>query len=108
MSIRDDQLHASEAATKHALEKARPKRLRFRRTDVQADDLALAVRVRGNGDYRSYRDDPAALPLFEVGGVQPQIRPFAGQWAAKEGADPLVDVLAQLDTSKNLAASAVC
>ncbi len=37
--------------------------------------------------------DAPALALLEVGCVEPQIRPVAGQRAVEEGADTLVDVL---------------
>ena len=40
--------------------------------------------------------EPPLFALFEVGGVEPQIRPFAFQWPVKEGVHPFIDVLAQL------------
>ena len=49
-----------------------------------------------HGDYRRDRDDATALPDFEVGGVEPQIWPFAVNRPVEEAIDPLVDVLAQL------------
>ena len=67
-----------------------------RRADVKADDLPFALGVRGHGDYRRDRDDAAALALLQVGRVQPQIGPLAVERAVEEGADPLVDVLAEL------------
>src|SRR6202022_338479 len=47
-------------------------------------------------DYCRDRDDAAALALLQVGGVEPQIRPLAGERAVEEGIDTLVDVLAEL------------
>ena len=41
-------------------------------------------------------DDPPALADLEVGRVEPDIGPVAGQRPVQELADPLVDVLAQL------------
>jgi len=49
-----------------------------------------------HGDYRRDRDDAAAVTDFEVGGVEPKIRPFALDRAVEKGIDPFVDVLAQL------------
>ena len=96
MRIRDDQLHAFQAALDQALEESRPERLGFRRADVQADDLAVPLDIAGHGDYRRYGHDPAALALAQVGCVQPEIRPFAGERPVEESADPFVDVLAEL------------
>src|SRR5882757_61511 len=42
------------------------------------------------------RDDAAAVADLEVGGIKPEIRPFALERPVEEGIDPLVDVLAQL------------
>ena len=63
---------------------------------MQPDDLALALGVHGHGDYRGNRDDAAALALFEVSRVEPQIRPVAGERAVEEGVHPLVDLLTEL------------
>src|SRR4051794_3356688 len=63
---------------------------------MQADDLPFALGVGGHGDYRRDRDDAAALALFEVGGVQPEVGPLAAERAIEERPDPVVDVLAQL------------
>src|SRR5437764_10221073 len=40
----------------------------FARTDVQTDDLSLALGVHRHGAYCSNRNDAAALALLEVGG----------------------------------------
>lgn len=63
---------------------------------VQADDLALALGVDGNGDYGGDADDATILANLEVGGVKPEIGPFADKRALEEGVHPFVDVLAQL------------
>src|SRR5438105_13250000 len=94
--IGDDQLHAAQAAAGQAFEEGGPEGLSFARTDVQTDDLSLALGVHRHGDYCGNRNDAAALALLEVGGVQPEIRPVADKGAVEEGADALVDVLAQL------------
>ena len=96
MGIGDDQLHALEATADQGLEEAGPKGFRFGRADLKPDDLTPAVGVDRDGDYRRHRDDPPALALLEIGGVQPEIGPFAFQGPLQEGLHPLVDVLAEL------------
>ena len=51
----------------------------LRWADMQTDDLASAIGVYGYSDYRGDRDDAAALALLQVGGVEQQIRPLAGE-----------------------------
>jgi hypothetical protein len=63
---------------------------------VEADNLALALGVDGYGDYRGDADDPPALAHLEVGSVEPEVGPIAGERALEEGMDALIDVLAQL------------
>ena len=59
------QLHATQAAPRQALEKPRPERLGFRRTDMQPDDLALAVRCStATAIIAATENDPAALALL--------------------------------------------
>jgi hypothetical protein len=52
MGIRDDQLDPVQAASGQAFEKGRPERLGLRGADVQSDNLAAAVSIGGNSDYR--------------------------------------------------------
>ena len=52
MGVGDDQLDATQPASRQALQKARPERLGLRRTDMQPDDLASAIGVDGHSDYR--------------------------------------------------------
>src|SRR5436305_13026946 len=96
MRIRDDQLHPAQTALGQALEEARPEGLGLGRADMQADDLAPALAIDRNRDYRRDRDNATAFALLQVGRVQPEIRPIAGERAIKEGVHPLVDLLAQL------------
>jgi hypothetical protein len=67
-------------------------RLSLRGTDMQSDDLASTVAVRRHGDYCRDRDDAAALALLQIGRVEPQIRPLAGERAVEERMDALVDL----------------
>ena len=85
-----------EAAPDQVFEEVGPEHFGFRRTDVQADDLAPAIGRNRHGDYRCDRDDAATVAHLQVGGVEPQIPPFALDWPLQEGVDPLVDVLAEL------------
>src|ERR1700720_915169 len=96
MGVGDDQLDASQPASRQALQKARPESLGFRRTDMEPDDLASAIGVGGHGDYCRDRDDAAALALLQVGSVEPQIRPLAGERPVEERMHALVDLLAKL------------
>src|SRR3546814_6498009 len=63
---------------------------------MQADDLAPALGVDGHGDYCGNADDPPAFAYLEIGGIEPEIRPFAGERAFQKGMDALVNVLAKL------------
>src|SRR5437016_12141457 len=96
MGVRDHQLDAAEATLEQALQEGRPKRLGLRGTDAEADDLTPAVGRDRHGDYCCHRDDPAAVTNLKVGGVEPQIGPFAVDWPVEKGIHPLVDVFAQL------------
>jgi hypothetical protein len=77
MGVGDHQLDAGEAAALEAPKEVRPEDLGFRGAEVQADDLAPAVGVDSNGDYRRDRDDPAGRSDLEIGGIEPQVGPFA-------------------------------
>src|SRR5882762_7354363 len=96
MGIRDHQRDPPQAASRQALQKARPEGFGLRRADVQPNDLASAIGVDCHSDYRGDRDDAAALALLQVGGVEPQIRPLAGERPVEERMPALVDLLAQL------------
>jgi len=58
--------------------------------------LPAALGVGGDGDHGGDRHDAAALAHLQVGGVEPQIGPVAGQRAVQELADPFIYVLAEL------------
>src|SRR5215472_5994821 len=96
MSVGDDQLHAAQPAPRQALQKSRPEGLGLRRADMKPDDLTPAVSIGRHRDYGGDRDNATALALLQVGGVEPQIRPLAGERPVEEGMDTLVDLLAQL------------
>ena len=96
VGVGDDQLHTLQAAAHEVAQEGRPERLGLARTDVQPDDLALALGVDRNSDYCRNADDASALADLEVGGVEPEVGPLACERALEEGVHPLVDVLAQL------------
>jgi hypothetical protein len=94
--VGDDQLDAPQTALDQAAQERRPDGLGLAGSYVQPHDLPLALAVHGHSGYGGHADDPAALALFEVGGIQPKIRPVARQWPVQESMHPVVDVLAQL------------
>jgi hypothetical protein len=59
-----DQLDTAQAAPRQAFQIARPKGFRLRRADMQPDNLAPAIGVGSDSDYRRNRDDAAALALL--------------------------------------------
>src|SRR5690242_5596719 len=59
-------------------------------------DGQSAVAVGGDSDYCRHRHDAAALTLLQVSGVEPQIRPLAGERPVEKRMHALVDVFAQL------------
>src|SRR3546814_9365579 len=85
-----------KTAPNKVLQEVGPEDLRFRGADMQADDLAPALGVDGHGDYCGNADDPPAFAYLEIGGIEPEIRPFAGERAFQKGMDALVNVLAKL------------
>ena len=92
--IRDHQFDTLETALDQALEESGPERLGFGWAETQADDLAPSFGRDRHGDYRCNRDDTAAIADFEVGGIEPEIRPLPVDRSVEEGAHPLIDVLA--------------
>ena len=62
----------------------------------EPDDLAPPFAIHRRGDYCGDRDDPAVLAHFQIGRVEPEIRPFAFELAVEERIHPLVNVLAEL------------
>jgi hypothetical protein len=96
VSVGDDQLDALETALDQALEESRPERFSFGRAEAQADDLATAFGRNHHGDYCSDRNNTAAIADFEIGRVEPQIRPLAVDRPLEESVDPFIHVLTEL------------
>ncbi len=94
--IADHQLDPGQPPGFEGPQELHPEGLRFRRAKPQADDLPAPVGVGGDGDYGGHRDDPSAPTHLEVGGVEPDIGPVAGERTVQEIVHPLVDILAEL------------
>ena len=87
---------APQAANAQGSKELGPECLGLGRADTEADDLTASLGVGGHGDYCGDWYDPSALAHLQIGGVEPEIGPFAGERAVQELADTFVDVLAQL------------
>ena len=97
MSIRDHQLDTLRPRLTKPFRKAdqpfdRLRRFGLRGADAETDDLAPALGINGDGDYRGNRDDAAAVADLQVSGVEPQIPPFAVDQPVEERVDPFINV----------------
>ena len=95
MGIGDHQLDAAQAAPGQTAQELGPERLGLAVADRHAQHFAAAIGVDANSDDHRDRDDVVIAAGFDVGGIQPQIRPFAFDRAVQEGLHPLVDLAAQ-------------
>src|ERR1019366_7462375 len=95
MRVRDHQLHAAQATPRQAAQELHPERLGLTVADGQAEHFAPPVGVDPDGDDYRDRDDVVVAPGFDVGGVEPDVRPFALDRAGQEGLHALVDLAAQ-------------
>jgi hypothetical protein len=66
----------AQTTADQAFQEGAPEGLSLARTDVQADNLALAVGVNCHSDYRGDINDPAAFALFEVRRIQPKVHRY--------------------------------
>ena len=74
MRVRDDQLHAAQAALDQAAQEAAPERFGLALADIEADHLPVARLVDGIGEHERLLHDPAAVADLLNLGVQPQVR----------------------------------
>ena len=95
MFVSDDQLYPAQAAIGQSAQEFVPEHLGFAGLDGDAQNLAPPVGVDRNRHYGCHADDPSRTPHLDVGGVQPEIGPFALQWPVKEGVNAFVDLHAQ-------------
>ena len=84
MRIRDDQLHALEAALHEAAQELHPEHHRLAVADRQADDFPSATGVGGHCYCGRNADCSPALAYLEAGGAKPEIGPLALQRPLKE------------------------
>jgi len=95
MRIRDDELHAPEAAPRDRAQELGPERLGLGRADHHAENLAATIAVDARGDDDGDRDDPPILPYFEIGRIEPDVGPVTLDRPIEEGFDLLVDLGAE-------------
>jgi len=93
--VADHQLHAAQAAPGQLAEKPGPDRRGPGGADLQAQDLAPPLSVHADGDDDRDRDDPAAAPDLEAGGVDPETGPVPLERAVQEGLHLAVDLFAE-------------
>ena len=90
-----DRLDAPQAAAGQAAQELGPEVFRLRVADCHAEHLPPAVGVHRDRDDDRHADDPVIAPGFDVGGIEPQIRPLPLDGPVQKGADPLVGLGAE-------------
>ena len=93
--VGDDELDAAQAAIGERTQEALPEQLGLRRAGGDAEDVAPAIGVHTDSDYRRCGHDTARLERFDIGFIDPQIRPFALDRAGVKGIHLLVDLCNQ-------------
>src|SRR6185437_9916690 len=95
MSIGDDELDAAQAASGQTAQELCPERLGLTVANGHAKHFAPAIGVDRDSDDHRYRYYMMVTPRFDVGGIQPEIRPVALDRPVQEGLHPLVDLDAE-------------
>ena len=95
MGIGDDQLDPGQTAAFQHPQEFEPEGFRLRGADLHTQHLAPAIGVDGHGDTDRDGDDAPVLPAFDIGSVDPEIRPIALDRPLQEGLHPVVDLLAE-------------
>ena len=98
MGIGDDELDTSQAPARQLAQELRPDRLGLGCADLQAKHFTASIGVDADGDDGRDRDDATAAPDLEIGGIDPEIWPFALDGSVEEGFDLVVDLLASRET----------
>ena len=95
MGVGDHELDAAQPAKGQLSQEAGPECFGFRSANVHAQHLAPPVCVHAHRDDHGDRCDAMILPHLHIGGVDPDIGPFALDGPLQEGVHPLVDLLAE-------------
>ena len=85
VGVRDNQLHAAQAAPSKLAQEFGPERLGLRRADVHAQHLAPPIGVDPDGDDHRDRNDAMVAANFHVGRVEPDVGPVVFERAVEEG-----------------------
>ena len=93
--VGDHELHPTQPSARERAQKARPERLRFRRSDLKPKNLVHAVGVHTHGDYYGDRHNPPGLAHLQVRRIDPQVRPVALDRTIEKRTHPLVDLPTQ-------------
>ncbi len=93
--VGDDQTGSAQASIGERTQEFVPEDLRLAGLDGDAQNFAAAVQVDSDSHYGRDADDPARATHLDVGGVEPQVGPFAFQRTGQERINPFVDLAAQ-------------
>lgn len=91
----DDQAGTAQAAVGEGAEELVPEHLCFAGLDRDAQNLSAPVQIDRYSHYGGDGDDPAGPANLDVGGIEPDVGPFAFQWPIQKGIDPFVDLAAK-------------
>ncbi len=107
VSVRDHQLYPAQTATHQTAQEVRPERLSLGRSHPHAQNFPTAIGAHSHGDYYRDRNDTNCLTHFNVGGVDPEVRPVALKGAIQERIDAFID-LALVDFDIKLRVGDLC
>jgi hypothetical protein len=89
---RKQQADAAQASPCQLAQELRPDRFGLGCSDLHAEHLTSAVGVDARRDDDRDRDDAPPATNLQVGGIDPQVWPFALDGAVQEGFDLVVDL----------------
>ena len=95
MRVGDHQLGAAQAAPGQAAQELDPEGFCLAVACGHAQHFAPAVGVDADGHDHRDGDDLVVTPDFDVGGIEPDIRPIAFDRPVEEGVHTLIDLAAQ-------------
>ena len=91
----DDQTSAAQAAVGERAEELVPEHLCFAGLDGDAQNLSAPIQIDCYSHYDGDGDDPPGPADLDVGGIEPEVGPFAFQWPIQKGINPFVDLTAE-------------